>query len=87
MMKYIFHEDPGHGWLEVTRSELKNLGILKKISHFSYQNGDNVYLEEDDDAFVFINAKKENGEKVEIDFRFCNDYSEIRNYPSFSYHS
>lgn len=86
-MKYIFHEDSGHGWLEVPRAELNNLGISKEISHYSYQNRDNVYLEEDCDARVFINAKKANGEKVEIDFRFCNGYSEVRSYPSFSHRS
>jgi len=42
-MTYIFHVDPGHGWLEVSRSELKELGILNQISRYSYQRGDKVF--------------------------------------------
>ena len=45
MKKYFFHNDPGHGWLEVGRDEIKGLAI----SGYSYQRGDRVYLEEDGD--------------------------------------
>jgi hypothetical protein len=43
---YTYREDPGHGWIEVKRSELKALGIEKEISSFSYQKKDSVSLEE-----------------------------------------
>jgi len=79
---YIFHEDPGHGWLEVDRSELEQLGILRKISHYSYQKGNKVFLEEDVDAGIFIDAKKKAGEP----FRHRVVYEEntpIRRYRSF----
>jgi hypothetical protein len=53
---YIFHTDPGHGWLAVKRKELIELGILDKVSYYSYQKGQTVYLEEDCDAALFFNA-------------------------------
>lgn len=53
---YIFHTDPGHGWLAVKRKECVELGILDKISSWSYQKGQTVYLEEDCDAALFFNA-------------------------------
>lgn len=55
---YIFHTDPGHGWLEVPKAELKYLGIEDKISSCSYVKGDKVYLEEDCDAWEFISVFK-----------------------------
>lgn len=56
MEKYIFHSDAGHSWLQVPKSELKELGIKDKISKCSYMEGDIAYLEEDCDATVFIKA-------------------------------
>ena len=53
---YIFHSDPGHGWIAVRLRELKELGIEKEISQYSYCKGDTVYLEEDCDAAAFFNA-------------------------------
>ena len=55
---YTFHSDPSHGWLEVQKKELEELNIFNKVSEYSYINGDLVYLEEDCDANIFINAFK-----------------------------
>lgn len=56
---YTFHQDPGHGWLEVPRAELQALGIAHRISGYSYQSRDGatVYLEEDCDLSTFARAK------------------------------
>lgn len=56
---YVFHEDPGHGWLQVRREELIQLGIADKISPYSYQSSDGatVYLEEDCDVATFMRAR------------------------------
>jgi hypothetical protein len=54
---YKFYSDSGHGWLAVKRIELINLGIADKISHYSYQRGGTVYLEEDCDVSTFFKAK------------------------------
>lgn len=32
MREYTFHEDAGHGWLEVPAAELVSLGIHEQIS-------------------------------------------------------
>ena len=82
---YVFHSDPGHGWLEVKRQELKDLGILNEISQYSYQKGDTVYLEEDCDAALFTIAKEKAGQKIERK-DIVESYKEntpIRNYQSF----
>lgn len=53
---YTFHEDPGHGWLEVPRAALVELGIAHRITGYSHQAGQVVYLEEDCDAGTFVRA-------------------------------
>lgn len=80
---YVCHVDAGHGWLAVKRSELKKLGILQKITSFSYQRGKTVYLEEDCDAGTFMKAKEEKGEEVPMRESY-HDYSPIRSYEGFS---
>jgi len=63
---YIFHTDAGHGWLAVKRKELIALNILSKISPFSYQAGGTVYLEEDCDATIFMSAKEQSQQKINV---------------------
>ena len=58
-MTFVFIADPGHAWLPVKRSLLNELGVADKISRYSYQDGNTVYLEEDCDAGVFIRAWKQ----------------------------
>jgi hypothetical protein len=80
---YVFHEDSGHGWLAVNRKELIELNILDKVSSYSYQNKDMVYLEEDCDAPLFVESMK----KMKKPFEFYRSYEEntpIRNYKPFS---
>jgi len=65
--KKFFHSDDSHGWLAVKRSELDALGIADKVSSFSYVLGKTVYLEEDVDAPLFVNAvKAATGKDVEV---------------------
>ncbi len=63
---YKFISDPGHGWLEVTRAELESLGLIDKISNYSYQHAGFVFLEEDCDAALFAEAKRARGEPLNI---------------------
>lgn len=56
MRKYHFYCDPSHAWLKVQRKELVELGIEPKISGYSYQKDDDVFLEEDRDASIFADA-------------------------------
>jgi hypothetical protein len=84
MKNYKFYADPGHGWLAVKRVELEALGIADKVSRYSYQFGNTVYLEEDCDAGLFFNAK---GWKVWSDApivsKHTNNLSRIRSLSSY----
>ncbi len=66
-MTFKFHEDPGHGWLEVPKSESYAIGIAAaQYSRFSYREGDTFYLEEDCDAPRFIRAwQAKHGKRME----------------------
>lgn len=79
---YVFHCDPGHGWLAVKRMELIRLKLLDKISSYSYQKGDTVYLEEDCDASIFERAKDDIGETVAYRESF-QENTPIRNYQHY----
>jgi hypothetical protein len=56
MANYKFITDGGHGWLSVPLEELKELGITRQISSYSYMTQTRAYLEEDCDAAVFLDA-------------------------------
>lgn len=58
-LTYTWISDSGHAWLQVSIDEVNILGIAGKISEYSYINGETVYLEEDCDAGLFIEALKE----------------------------
>jgi len=83
-MKYRLFSDPGHSWLEVDFSELVSLGINKKITAWSYMKRDKVYLEEDCDAPLFLQTKKNlTGEVTEYE-EITSDYnSPIRSYNAY----
>jgi len=86
--KYVQHDDPGHGWLEVTRKECEELGILGDISPYSYEKDGMVYLEEDLDVSVFLKAKYPDLEpcmawKMLGATRVHEDPTPIRDYPPF----
>jgi hypothetical protein len=56
-MTYTYHTDPSHGWLEVPVSDLMGLGLKPEdFSEYSYRRGEFVFLEEDCDASVFVDA-------------------------------
>jgi hypothetical protein len=83
-MKIIYFNDSGHGWYSVKRSKLESMGVLSKVSGFSYQKGESVYLEENCDASLFFNALTEE-EKQSI--KVIDSYSQscpVRRYERFS---
>ena len=60
-LTYNWIADSGHAWLKVSMEEINALNIRDKISMYSYydaKNGD-VYLEEDCDAGIFLEALRE----------------------------
>ena len=83
--KFKYHQDAGHGWLEVEHEALLALGIPDKISEFSYMNGSKVYLEEDADMGMFLHALKDQY-KIEPEFEsVVTEHSPIRNYADYTY--
>jgi len=84
-MTYILHSDHGHAWLQVKRQELKDLGILDKISHYSYQKGDDVFLEEDCDYSRFYEAMLKISKTIDITEKCSrHDDSIVRSYKRFT---
>jgi ABC-type transport system substrate-binding protein len=79
----IFHSDPGHGWLAVKVKLLDKLGLIDKITVFSYLRGKTAYLEEDLDAGTFMSAAKDAGIKVNIKQSYA-EKTPIRYYQPYS---
>ena len=83
-MKYRLFSDPGHAWLEVDFNELVKLGIHKKITAWSYIKGERVYLEEDYDAPLYLQTKKDQTGEVTEYVEINSDYnSPIRSYNAY----
>ena len=87
--KFIFHADPGHGWLGVKKTWLTDLGIADKITSYSYERGNMVYLEEDCDATTFHEAYKLFVGRTDLKFSdytvesFVNHNHPIKSYTQF----
>ena len=82
---FDMHTDAGHGWLEVPKSLLKELGIGKDISMSSYQKGNNVFIEEDGDFVTFKRAYEEKYGSLSInELPQTDDESPIRDYYPYS---
>jgi len=53
---FTFHSDDGHGWLEVSGTQLVTLGLTPRdFTRYSYRSrdGSRYFLEEDCDAELF----------------------------------
>ena len=66
MQTFTHYTDPGHGWVEVPRSLLHELGIADKITSYSYQRGEDVFIEEDCDLLTFARAMEKAGRPFEL---------------------
>lgn len=83
MLEFEFHSDPGHGWLKVPRGIVESVGIKHSITQYSYQRGSDVYLEEDCDMPLFVNACKKAG--VAVSYKECySDPTPIRSYQRYT---
>lgn len=81
--KIKLYSDPGHGWGAVKRKVLFDLGIADKITRFSYQKGNTVYLEEDCDLTTLVTALALKGSVVTYINKHSNNRSPIRSYECF----
>jgi hypothetical protein len=79
----IIYSDPGHAWAKCKREVLSNLGIANKVSAYSYQRGDYVYLEEDCDYPLLVDALRQRNTRIKCVERSANNSSRIRNYERY----
>ena len=86
MKVYKYYTDGGHGWLAVKFTDLITLGILQKISRYSYYRGKTAYLEEDRDMSIFFDKYKEKyGEIPHYQEKITDNSSPIRQYGHYPY--
>lgn len=81
----VVYSDPGHAWGKVKRQVLSNLGIADKISRYSYQYKDNVYLEEDCDLRLLHDALLKLDTNVKFVEKRCENDSRIRSYSRYEH--
>jgi len=86
MRKYTFFSDPGHGWVRVPFSHLLEFDLVEKISRYSYisTSGKWAYLEEDQDAPIFLHHLQSCGVEYKLSASYCDNSSRIRTYPQFN---
>lgn len=79
------YSDSGHSWAAVKRSVLSEIGILHKITEYSYQKGGTVYLEEDVDFPLFVTEMSRYHYFIMHKHIDHGDRSVIRSYSRFSF--
>lgn len=80
----VVYSDPGHAWGKVKRQVLNNLGIADKVSPYSYQLRDNVYLEEDCDLALLHDTLFKQDVRIKFVEKHTTRDSKIRSYERFS---
>jgi hypothetical protein len=82
-MTFVFHNDPGHGWLQVNSADLMAVGLRPTdFSRYSYRRRNVFYLEEDCDAPKFVAAyEHKHGNKPDFDDHY-QERTFIRDLPS-----
>lgn len=77
---FTFYCDPSHGWLKISVNDLAAVGLTTAdISHYSYRKNNSLYLEEDQDAGIFLKAfEAKHGAKPAIKESYTNRDSHIR---------
>jgi hypothetical protein len=76
--KLTYHTDPAHGWIEVTRADIDALEIAHLITPYSYMKDKRVFLEEDCDAYQFMESAKAKGWILNVTEKHTNGDSFIR---------
>ena len=87
-MNLTFHSDSGHGWLEVPLATAMMVGTpLDRISPYSYAavvgTVPTLYLEEDCDICLFLDAAKAAGKEVNISNKHHDGDCFVRQLPRY----
>jgi hypothetical protein len=81
---FTLYVDPGHAWLKVPLSLLEELDLADKISRYSFRSAQFGYLEEDCDAYRFVQAwEKKHGSRPGFKTKISDRSSSIRRLPRF----
>lgn len=75
--------DSGHAWARFPKAKLVKLGIADKITHYSYMNGANAFLEEDCDLSLLVQTLKDNGYEIKFNESHTDRRSKIRGYNTY----
>jgi hypothetical protein len=86
-----FYSDPAHAWMRVPLSKVREAEkyMGEYITTCSYQRNLHVYLEEDQDAGVYLRYLERIGQPFKINERHTDNQSRIRGYDrydSYAYH-
>jgi hypothetical protein len=79
------YSDAGHAWAKVKRQVLINLGIANKITRYSYQFKDNVYLEEDCDLYLLHQTLDAQDVRLKYVEKHTDKSSKIRSYERYEH--
>ena len=82
-MRLDFYEDPGHGWLAVPLELLDMVGLVDKVSTYSYIRGGLAHLEEDCDYSLFAATMRERDIPFTVREHRCDGRSRIRSYSCY----
>ena len=87
-LSFDVYNDPAHGWIKVRRNTAKRLMDIDfvRLSSFSYQRGEWLYLEEDCDATLFISCLKSQNITPMFRIHHSNKYSRIRTYDRLAHY-
>lgn len=80
----IVYSDAGHAWGKVKRQVLVNLGLANKVSTYSYQYRDNVYLEEDCDLPLLCSTLMALDTRIKFVEKHTDRNSRVRSYSHYS---
>ena len=83
MISIDYVQDPGHGWLAADVQSLSALGLLDKVTRYSYRDGDLVWLEEDCDGPAYLRALTKTGRPYKIIETHTRGDAWIRRLPRF----
>ena len=81
----IVYSDPSHSWAKIKKQVLLNLGIADKISRYSYQLRDNVYLEEDNDLYLLHQTLDAQDVRLKYVEKHTDKASKIRSYERYEH--
>lgn len=78
----VQHIDPCHSWYAVPRPVIDALGITDRITIHSYEGPDGtLYLEEDEDGPLFLDAAREAGYDLRFTLFGTDGPSPVRRLP------